>query len=476
MATEHSISAGHPVIDRMLESVQYRHLVQAFVQASGLELHAYSLEAVPLTIPFDPPHFCRTEQAGLDCPLYFDPRYNLSSAPEIRVTCGGLGHVVIPVMGPDGNQVLNLVSDSARFGPVDIEAMIERAFRLKISPDVLAEQAEAVPLVSQDRTLFAARVLFAGLHALAGGDPTQSGALEDLIRHVAVAPTELIPRAILDAIVDYTGADFAYINMLDDHFVEVAEASTLRTREQWWNVLNGISQWVVHAGQPIDLRDVSQSAWCRHLAGSPLPPSAVYGVPLVRDGVFGAVVVGGNDVAKLDRLRDSLALFVDACGDALHICRRLVEHGDGAMVDRSGAYNLRFLEELLDREISRAGRHKHELSVVIFHLVNYPDLIATLGAHGAEEVLSQLVELMRSKTRRVNSLARVSDSAFALVIPEADQAVADRIAEELRTVAQASAFGADDKGKPPIRINLRTRTVSNPSAVDSALDSLSSLN
>ncbi|HEV3233200.1 MAG TPA: diguanylate cyclase [Candidatus Dormibacteraeota bacterium] len=476
MATENSIPAGHPLVDRMLESVQYKHLVQAFVQATGLELHAYSLEAVPLTIPFDPPQFCRTEQAGLDCPLYFDPRYNLATAPEIRVTCGGLGHVVIPVMGPDGNQVVNLVSDSARFGPIDMEAMIDRAFHLRISPDVLAEQAEAVPLVSHERSLFAARVLFAGLHALAGGDPTQAGALEDLIRHVAVAPTELIPRAILDAIVDYTGADFAYINMLDDHFVEVAEASTLRTREQWWHVLNGISQWVVHAQQPIELRDVSQSAWCRHLGGSSLPQSAVYGVPLTRDGVFGAVVVGSDDVDKLDRLRDSLALFVDACGDALHICRRLVEHGDGAMVDRSGAYNLRFLEELLDREISRAGRHKHELSVVLFHLVNYPDLIANLGTHGAEEVLGQLVDLLRSKTRRVNSFARVSDSAFALVIPEADQTVADRIADDLRTVAQASAFGTEQTGKSPIRINLRTRTVTNPTAVDSALDNISSLN
>jgi diguanylate cyclase (GGDEF)-like protein len=476
MATEQSTSAGHAV-DRMLESVQYKHLVQGFVRACGLELHAYTMEAHPLTIPFDPPHFCRTQQAALDCPLYFEPRYHEASLPEIRNTCGGLGHVIIPVLGADGRQLLNLVSDTARFGPIDMDGIVERSFRLRVSPDLLAEQAEAVPLVSRERALFAAQILFAGLHALAGGDATQAGALGDLIRHVAVAPAELIPGAVLDAVLEFTGAEFAYISLLDDHMVQVAESSTLKTRAEWWRILSGISQWVVHAQSPIDTANVSESAWCRHLAGSQPPPAAIHGVPLVRDGVFGAIVIGGTDLDQLDRWRDSLALFVDACGDALQLCRRLVETGDGAMVDRSGAYNLRFLEELLDREISRAGRHKHELSVVLFHLVNYPELIESLGPHGAEEVLGQMVELMRSKTRRVNSLARVSDSAFALVIPEADQTIADRIADDLRTVAQASIYGAVGAvSKPAIKLTLRTRTVSNPSAVDSALDNLSSSN
>jgi hypothetical protein len=165
------------------------------------------------------------------------------------------------------------------------------------------------------------------------------------------------------------------------------------------------------------------------------------------DGVFGTFVVGRVDLNRLDRWRDTLALFVDACGDALLLCR--------------------------------AGRHKHELSVVLFHLANYPELVANLGPHGAEEVLSQMVELIRSKIRNVNSLARVSDSALALVIPEASESVADRdrIADELRTVAQGSSFGSDDApGKHPIRLKVRTRTVTNPGAVDSALDNLSSPN
>jgi GGDEF domain-containing protein len=206
-----------------------------------------------------------------------------------------------------------------------------------------------------------------------------------------------------------------------------------------------VAQWVVQAEQPVEIPNTSESAWCRHLAGSPPPPASLHGVPLIRDGVFGTFVVGGVDLNRLDRWRDTLALFVDACGDALLLCR--------------------------------AGRHKPELSVALFHLANYPELVANLGPHGAEEVLSQMVELIRSRTRKVNSLARVSDSALAPVIPEASESVADRIADELRTVAQGSSFGSDDApGKHPIRLKVRTPTVTNPGAVDSALDNLSSPN
>lgn len=460
----------------MLESVQYKHLVQAFERATGLELHAYSLEAVPLTVPFDPPPFCRTLQTGLDCPLYFDAHYHQASAPELRNTCGGLGHVVIPVMNADGKQLLNLVTDTARFGPVDMEAIIEKSFKLKVVPDELANHAEAVPLVSRDRVMFAAQVLFAGLYELAGGEAIRAGALELLMHHVAAVPSDEIPRAVLDAVLEFTKAEVAYISLLDDHSVQVAEASTLKSVDGWWRMLSGVAEWVVHAEQVIEIDDVSESAWLRHLAGSTPPPAAVFGAPVARDGIFGAIVVGGSDVTALAEWRDALSLFVDACAEGLLLCRRLVETGDGAMVDkRTGAYNLRFLEELLEKEISRAGRHNHELSLVVFHLANYPDLLDTLGARGAEELLGQMVELLRSKTRKVNSLARVSETDFALVIPEADRAVAERIADELRTLAQTESFGATE-GKPEVRLNLRTRTVSNPSAVDTALENLNSLN
>jgi hypothetical protein len=214
MATETPSPAEHAV-DRILESVQYKHFVQGFERASGLELHAYSLESVPHR----------------------------------------------PVLGPDGSQLLNLVSDTARFGPVEMDGIIKRSVGLKVTPDALAAQAELVPLVSRDRSLLAGQILF-----------------------VAAVPTEELPRAILDAVLEFTGAEVAYLTLLDDHRVHVAEASTLKTRAEWWRILGGVAQAVVQAEQPVEVPNTSDSAWCRHMAGSPPPPASLHGVPLIRTG------------------------------------------------------------------------------------------------------------------------------------------------------------------------------------------------
>ena len=476
MAIENA-NPAEEALEALLQSSQYRHLVQGFKNASGLDLHAYSLAAVPVTVPFDPPDYCKSLQSGMDCPLYFDPRYHYATAPEVRDTCGGLGHAVIPVVGKDGRQVANLVTATARFGPVDMEEITQRSFKLKVFPDELAAQAEAVPMVARERLLFAAQILFAGMHELAAGRPLGAGSMELIIRHVAGAPLEHVPQAILDAVSEVSGAEFAYIQLLDDAGAEIAEASNLKVEDGWWRILQGTAQWAVAAGTEIEIVDVSASAWCRHLAGSTPPPAAIYGVPLIfHDKTFGALVVGGTDSAQLQQWHDALSVLADTGADALFVARRLVEMGDGDMVDHStGAYNSHFLEELLEKEISRAGRHHHQLSVVIFRLDNYQDLVTELGTRGAEEVLTRMVDLMRSKTRKVNSLARVGEAEFALVIPEADREVAERVAEQLRTVAQASEI-AGQRGDPAMKLTLRTRTVSNPTGVDTALQSLASPN
>jgi diguanylate cyclase (GGDEF)-like protein len=466
--------------EELVASDQFKYLVQGFEKACGLKLHAYTVNAVPVDIPFQPPEFCQSLQSGMDCPLYFNPEYHRADAPEIRPTCGGLGHVVIPVKAPDGTPLLNLVSETVRFGPVDMEAITEKSFKLKIFPDVLAQQAESVPLVSRERVMFAAQIVFAGMHEQVGGQSARAGAISLIIRKIAGADADRVPDAILAATVEFCEAEFAYVSLVGPDSELVAEAASVKHVDPWFRILQGVGQWVIHAEGTIDIADVSASAWCRHLSDDAAPAGAISGMPLVsRDGVYGGIVVAGADTSKLMEWSAALAVLTQAGGDALVLARRLVQVGDGAMVDRqSGAYNLRFLEELLEKEISRAIRHNHQLSLVLFHLANYADLLSSVGDQSAESVLGQMVELIRSKTRKVNSLARVNETDFCLVIPEAAQEVAERIAAELSSLAQSTDYLAEVNGSTsPIRVALQTRTVANPSAVDAALESLvSSLN
>jgi diguanylate cyclase (GGDEF)-like protein len=466
-------------LQELLESAQYQRLARGFETATGLTLHAYSVVAIPHTQPFDPPHFCQSLQSGLDCPLYFDPRYHVAVAPEIRATCAGLGHAVVPVLDADGKQVLNLVSAPARLGPVDMEQLSDLAFRLKIFPDDLATQADQVPLVPHDRLMLASQLLFAGAHELFSEDTGRASSVELLTRHVAAADADDVPTAIVAAALEFSGAEFGLVELVDDDHNRLASGCSIEGDDWRPRVAAGLAQWVIHAGDGVEIADLASSAWSRHLAGDEPPHGTMVGVPInVGERLIGGLVVGAEEGHDPHEWSARLQMFAEAGADALLLARRLVQTGGGVLVDgASGAYNLRFLEELLEKEISRAGRYRHELSLVFFHTLNYSELVQQLGERGVRELLGQMVRLMRSKTRKINSLARVSDADFCLVVPEADRGVAERIAGELRAVAQAEPFRVKlADGHAEINLALQTRTLTNPRGVDGVLEVLNALN
>src|ERR1700730_5016970 len=195
--------------EELIASAQFQHLVQGFERACGLKLHTYTVTAVPLDVPFDPPPFCQSLQAGMDCPLYFDPQYHTCETPELRPTCAGLGHVVIPVNGVDGSPLVTLVSQPLRMGPVDIEQIGVESFRLKVFPDILAAQAEEVTLAARERIEFASQVVFAGLQDLVRGQGDLAGAVGLIIAKIAGADADEVPDAILAAALECCGTGFA---------------------------------------------------------------------------------------------------------------------------------------------------------------------------------------------------------------------------------------------------------------------------
>src|SRR5258708_1392946 len=328
--------------EHLVASAQFRHLVQGFEKACGLKLHALIAGAAPPDSSFQPPAFCQALQAGGDCPLYFNPQYQSADGPELRPTCAGLGHAVIPVKSPEGQLLLMLVSDTVRFGPVDMEQITEKSFQLKVFPDTLASEAESVQLLARDRVLFAAQMVFAGLHELVGGFSARAGAVSMIIRKIADADADRVPAAITAAALEFCQAEHAYVSLVGPESELVAEAASVGAEDPWFKILQGVGQWVIHAGQTIDIGDTRDSAWCRHLAGGGPPAGAVVALPLVhRAAIYGGVVIAGADAARLAEWSTSLTVLTEAGGDALVLARRLVPGGDGSLLDpQKCAYNL----------------------------------------------------------------------------------------------------------------------------------------
>jgi diguanylate cyclase len=104
----------------------------------------------------------------------------------------------------------------------------------------------------------------------------------------------------------------------------------------------------------------------------------------------------------------------------------------------TGAYNRRYLMEVLKREGARAERLRRPLSVCILDVDHFKSINDTLGHAAGDAVLRKLPELLGAGIRAVDVLGRYGGEEFLLVLPDTDVKGACALAERARAaVAEA---------------------------------------
>ena len=98
----------------------------------------------------------------------------------------------------------------------------------------------------------------------------------------------------------------------------------------------------------------------------------------------------------------------------------------------TGLYNRRYLEETLERELSRARRSGIPVGIVVLDVDNFKTFNDTHGHGGGDALLRALGETMRSLLRREDIACRYGGEEFVLVLPGATLADTERRAEDLR--------------------------------------------
>jgi diguanylate cyclase (GGDEF)-like protein len=86
----------------------------------------------------------------------------------------------------------------------------------------------------------------------------------------------------------------------------------------------------------------------------------------------------------------------------------------------TGVLNRRSLDEALGREIARARRHGHALSVMILDLDHFKQVNDTYGHPGGDEVLRAFARVVGSRLREEDVLYRYGGEEFLAVLPETD--------------------------------------------------------
>ena len=104
----------------------------------------------------------------------------------------------------------------------------------------------------------------------------------------------------------------------------------------------------------------------------------------------------------------------------------------------------RFFVKHFPREVERAARYGHALSLIVCDIDHFKKLNETLGHPGGDQILRQFgVRLQQVLRRGVDWAARIGGEEFAVVLPETAYEAAREVARKLRGVISQSAFKAE---------------------------------
>jgi len=125
----------------------------------------------------------------------------------------------------------------------------------------------------------------------------------------------------------------------------------------------------------------------------------------------------------------------------------------------TGLYNHRYFRELLEKELTRARRHRREFSLLFIDIDHFKYYNDTHGHLAGDEVLRTLARLLGQRCRRSTTLARYGGEEFVLLVPETDSPGAKAFAEDLRQLVEEHPFvGGESQPLGKVTLSLGVAT------------------
>jgi len=185
--------------------------------------------------------------------------------------------------------------------------------------------------------------------------------------------------------------------------------------------------WALRRGQPHWSHDTGTSVDCLHLAAT--SSGHCLCVPMVGQGnILGVLQLEFSEqnaqsegaTESLGESRERLAATV-AGQVALQLASLQLRETlrDQSIRDPlTGLFNRRFMEESLDRELQRAARKKHQVSVLFLDLDRFKRFNDAYGHDAGDLVLRSIADLLRNFFRSDDVCCRFGGEEFGIILPE----------------------------------------------------------
>ncbi len=105
--------------------------------------------------------------------------------------------------------------------------------------------------------------------------------------------------------------------------------------------------------------------------------------------------------------------------------------------EKTGLYNSKFFETILDMEIEKVKRRQQKLSIFMIDIDYFKRINDEYGHLKADELLVRLAEVLTKQFRKSDIISRFGGEEFLVLLPETDLEKAKKITSRLRTAIKS---------------------------------------
>lgn len=145
-------------------------------------------------------------------------------------------------------------------------------------------------------------------------------------------------------------------------------------------------------------------------------------------------------IPSVDKVK-TLEIFATQAVTALQSARQYEEIKRLTFIDAlTPAYNHRFFQEALSKELHRHSRTKHELALAMLDIDNFKRVNDTFGHPVGDEILKGIVEELMRNARDSDVVARYGGEEFAIIFPDTPAQSARDAANRMRELIEGREF------------------------------------
>lgn len=223
--------------------------------------------------------------------------------------------------------------------------------------------------------------------------------------------------------------------------------------------------WALRQSRVHVVENPANAITCAHL--SRCPEHGYVCAPAIAQGdVIGFLHVQfGADLAAQGRSISSRIRVVSIAADNLAMALvslklREALRSQSVRDPLTHLYNRRYMEETLDRELSRCKRTGESLGVIVMDVDHFKTYNDSHGHDAGDLVLTEIANITVSKLRKSDVACRYGGEELVLIMPGAQKALTTKRAEDVREAIARHAI--DYRGKPLLTVTISAGVASYP--------------